>query len=134
MVKFSQLIADFPEIEELDINPLIVHEGNVTAVDARILIDSKVSKQEIGRYDHLVIAPYPSKYITQWKLKDGTAALLRPIKPEDEEYFKKLFLSLSLETMRFRFFQIIKEISHETMTKYCNICLLYTSPSPRDRS
>lgn len=34
---------------------------------------------------------------------------------------KKLFLTLSPETMRFRFFQVIKEISHETMTRYCNL-------------
>ena len=121
LVNFSHLIVDFPEIKELDINPLIVNEDSVTAVDVRISIDTKFSKQEIGRHHHLVIAPYPTKYITQWKLKDGTPVLLRPIKPEDEECFKKLFLTLSPETMRFRFFQVIKEISHETMTRYCNL-------------
>lgn len=121
LVNFSHLIVDFPEIKELDINPLIVNEDSITAVDVRISIDTKFSKQEIGRHHHLVIAPYPTKYITQWKLKDGTPVLLRPIKPEDEECFKKLFLTLSPETMRFRFFQVIKEISHETMTRYCNL-------------
>jgi len=121
LVKFSQLIVDFPEIKELDINPLIVHEDNVTAVDARIAIDAKVFNREVGRHEHLVIAPYPSKYVTKWKLKDETPVLLRPIKPEDEERFKKLFLSLSPQTMHFRFFQIIKDIPHETMTRYCNI-------------
>ena len=29
--------------------------------------------------------------------------------------------SLSAETMRFRFFNIIKEMSHETLTRYCNL-------------
>lgn len=121
LVKFSQLIVDFPEIKELDINPLIVHGDDVTAVDARLGIDTKVLNHEVGIYEHLVIAPYPSKYVVKWKLRDETPVLLRPIKPEDEERFKKLFLSLSPQTMHFRFFQIIKDIPHEIMTSYCNI-------------
>jgi acetyltransferase len=47
--------------------------------------------------------------------------LLRPINPEDEILFSELFKSLSEETMRFRFFQIIKDVTHETLTRYCNI-------------
>jgi acetyltransferase len=47
--------------------------------------------------------------------------LLRPIKPEDEGRFNELFKSLSPETMRLRFFEIIKELSHETLTRYCNL-------------
>jgi len=46
---------------------------------------------------------------------------LRPIKPEDEGRFNELFKSLSAETMRFRFFEIIKEFSHEMLTRYCNL-------------
>jgi acetyltransferase len=46
---------------------------------------------------------------------------LRPIKPEDEERFNAFLKSLSLESMRFRFFAIIKEMSHETLTRYCNL-------------
>jgi acetyltransferase len=121
LVKFSQLIVDFPEIKEVDINPLIVHDEEVTAVDVRVAIDTKVLNREVGRHEHLVIAPYPSKYVAKWKLRNDTPVLLRPIKPEDEERFKKLFLSLSPQTMHFRFFQIIKDIPHETMTRYCNI-------------
>jgi acetyltransferase len=121
LTRLSDLIIDFPEIKELDINPLIIQKNEVIAVDARISLDSNFYKREVGPHEHLVIAPYPSQYISRWKLKDGTPVLLRPVKPEDEELFKKLFLLLSPETMRFRFFQIIKDISHETMTRYCNI-------------
>jgi acetyltransferase len=69
----------------------------------------------------LVVAPYPKKYVSQWKLKDGTSVAFRPIKPEDESLLGELFKSLSEETMRFRFFQIIKDMSHETLTRYCNL-------------
>jgi acetyltransferase len=121
LVKFSQLVVDFPEIEEIDVNPLIVDENNAVAVDARIVIDSDRILREVQPHEHLVIAPYPKKYVTQWKLKDGTTVVLRPIKPEDEVLFSQLFKSFSEETMRFRFFQIIKDVTHEMLTRYCNI-------------
>jgi acetyltransferase len=121
LVRFSQLVIDFPEIKEIDINPLIVDERSAVAVDARIVIDTDKIMREAELHEHLVIAPYPNKYVTQWKLKNETPVLLRPIKPEDEGRFNELFRSLSEETMRFRFFEIIKELSHETLTRYCNL-------------
>jgi succinyl-CoA synthetase beta subunit len=38
LVRVARLGADFPEIEELDINPLVVSSEGVIAVDARILL------------------------------------------------------------------------------------------------
>jgi acetyltransferase len=122
LVKFSQLISDFPEIESMDINPLIVSESRIVAVDARIVLDrSKIMKEVAHPHEHLAIAPYPKKYVSTQKLKNNISVLLRPIKPEDEERLNKLITSLSKETMRFRFFQIIKEMTHDTLTRYCNI-------------
>ncbi len=122
LVKFSQLVMDFPEIEEIDVNPLIADEKSALAVDARVVIEiSRVMREVAEHRDHLVIAPYPKKYVTTRKLKDETPLLLRPIKPEDERRFNELFKSLSPETMRFRFFEIIKEMTHHTLTRYCNI-------------
>jgi acetyltransferase len=121
LVKFSQLVIDFPEIKEIDINPIIVGENDAVAVDARIVIDTKRKLQKSQHHKHLVIAPYPKKYVTQWKLKNGTLVVLRPIKPEDETLVHSLFQSLSEESMRFRFFQAIRDMPHEALTRYCNI-------------
>ncbi len=121
LVKFSQLIIDFPKIKEVDINPLIVDENNAVAVDARIVVDTDYTTEEAVSRDHLTIAPYPSMYISNWKMKNGAMIQLRPIKPEDELKFDALFKSLSVQTMRYRFFELIKELSHETLTRYCNL-------------
>jgi acetyltransferase len=121
LVRFSQLVTDFPEIKEIDINPLIVNENDALAVDSRIVIDAERVLSRVDPHEHLVITPYPKKYVTQWKLKSGDSVALRPIKPEDETKLSELFNSFSEETMRFRFFQVIKEISHTMLTRYCNI-------------
>jgi acetyltransferase len=121
LVKFSQLVVDFPEIKEIDINPLIVDKNSAVAGDAIIVVDINRITQENDFHEHLVIAPYPSKYISNWKTKNETLVLLRPIKPEDEGRFNELFKSISAETMHFRFFEIIKEFSHEMLTRYCNL-------------
>jgi acetyltransferase len=121
LVKFSQLIIDFPEIKEIDVNPLIVDKNGAVAVDGRIVLDLSHTTLDIGSHEHLVIAPYPSKYASNWKDKNGSLVNLRAIKPEDEDKFNELFKSLSPQTMRFRFFEIIKELSHETLTRYCNL-------------
>lgn len=58
LVKFSQLVTDFPEIEEMDINPLIIDAQGVVAVDARIVIDTNRMMREVAEHhEHLVIAP-----------------------------------------------------------------------------
>jgi acetyltransferase len=116
MIKFSQMLIDHPEIKEVDINPLIPYGNELIAVDARIILDPEPQK-----HPHLIITPYPMKYIRQIKLKDGTEVTLRPIKPEDEEMWLEMFKSFSEETIRFRFFRIIKETPHEVRTRYCNI-------------
>jgi acyl-CoA synthetase (NDP forming) len=38
LLRVSQLACDFPEVEELDLNPLLVSEAGAVAVDARIVL------------------------------------------------------------------------------------------------
>jgi acetyltransferase len=121
LVKLSHLVIHFPEIKEMDINPVVVSEGDAVAVDARIIIDKTRMTQPILPHEHVVIAPYPRKYVTHWKLNNSTPVTLRPIKPEDEILLSELFQSLSEETMRFRFFQVIRDMPHEALVRYCNV-------------
>jgi acetyltransferase len=120
LVSFSNLIVDFPEIAEMDINPIAISDGKAYGLDARIIID-KESIDHILPYPHLVITPYPTRYIAFWKLSDGTEVTLRPIKPEDEPLEHEMLSTLSQETLRTRFFHIVRDISHEMLIRFCNI-------------
>jgi acetyltransferase len=122
LVKFSQLVADFPEIKEVDINPLIINKNGAVAVDARIVLEwERIMRGVAEHQDNQAIASYPKRYIATRRLKNGTQVLFRPIKSEDEGRFNELFKSLTPESMRFRFFAILKELSHEALTRYCNL-------------
>jgi acetyltransferase len=120
MVRFSNLIVDFPEVAEMDINPLVVSEGRLSVLDARMIIDRN-ALDRTEAYPHLVIMPYPTKWITPWRTKEGTEVTLRPIRPEDEPIELEFIRGLSTETSRFRFFQIIKDLPHEALVRFCNI-------------
>ena len=84
LLLFSQLLVDFPQIKEIDINPLLVNEKDASILDARIVIDKDAVCKKFEPHEHMVISPYPKKYEIIWQLKNGQEVLLRPIKPEDE--------------------------------------------------
>jgi acetyltransferase len=121
MVRFSQMLVDFPQLKEVDINPLFINEKEAFALDARVVIDKEQVFEKLKPHEHLVISPYPKKYEALWKLRDGRAVLLRPIKPEDEPLWLEMFRNFSEESIRYRFFHIIKDTPHEMRIRYCNI-------------
>ena len=120
LVNFSNLVVDFPEILEMDINPLAIANGKAFAVDARIILDRSCIDYT-SQYPHLILTPYPKKYIMNWKMKDGTEVALRPIKPEDEHAVSAMLSSLSPETIRSRFFSPVRHIPREMLVRFCNI-------------
>ena len=121
LVSFSRMIVDFPEILEMDINPLAVCNGKAVALDARILLDQDVLVEKASPYSHLVIAPYPTRYVTPWRLNDGTEVILRPIRPEDEPLEHEMLTTVSEATIRSRFYQNLKHISHAMHVRSCHI-------------
>ena len=120
IVSFSNMIVDFPEIAESDINPIAISNGKAYALDARIVLDKNCS-DSTAQYPHLVITPYPTRYIVPWVLPDGTALLLRPIKPEDEPLIDEMYKTVSEEAFHSRFFQAAKNASHEMHIRQCSI-------------
>jgi acetyltransferase len=120
VVSFANLIVDFPEIDEMDLNPIAIADGKALAIDARIIIDKECLEYG-SSYPHLVITPYPRRHTTPYVLNDGTNVLLRPIRPEDEPLQYRMLSTLSPDTLRGRFFHFIRNITHEELTRFCNI-------------
>jgi acetyltransferase len=114
LVRLAQLVTDFPEIAELDINPLLISNGKPICVDARILLEPS----QVPAPRHLIIAPYPNQYESDWLLEDGTPVLLRPIRPEDEALVKELLENCSDQTLYFRYFHLIKKFPHSFLIRF----------------
>jgi acetyltransferase len=119
LIRLSYLAADYPEILELDINPMLVTTEEVTALDARIVIDPATVWEEKHPYAHLALHPYPEKLVKQIRMKDGTDLLLRPIKPEDESLWLAMIGRCSKESLYSRFRYFFQWQSHETATRFC---------------
>lgn len=117
LVRISQLAIDFPRIQEIDINPLMISDNNFYIVDAKIVLKDRGLKSP----DHLAITPYPNQYESHAVLRDGTKVLIRPIRPEDAEAHYLFVSSFSRETSYYRFFSYGKELADEQMTRFTQI-------------
>ncbi|HEY7156515.1 MAG TPA: acetate--CoA ligase family protein, partial [Gemmataceae bacterium] len=81
LTRFSQLLVDFPEIQEVDLNPVLATPEHVVALDARLLLCPADRAAE--QYPKLAIHPYPNQYTAPFRLRDGREVTIRPIRPED---------------------------------------------------
>jgi acetyltransferase len=54
-------------------------------------------------------------------MTDGTEVILRPIRPEDEPLEHEMLSTVSAETLRSRFYQNLKHISHAMHVRSCHI-------------
>lgn len=67
------------------------------------------------------MASYPPEWETDVVLADGATLHLRPIRPEDHDALNALFGRLSAETIQFRFFTPLKELSETWLTRLTTI-------------
>jgi acetyltransferase len=117
MIRLSQLVCDFSQIEEIDINPLVIVNREPVALDARVI----VSPSEKLPPFHLVISPYPNRYEQRLELEDVGELLIRPIRPEDAPLVVELFDALSPQSIYFRFFSPLKTLPHHMLARFTQI-------------
>jgi acetyltransferase len=122
LVKLSQLVADFPEIREIDLNPVLADETGVIAVDARISV-APIGAARRGAFGNprFAIRPYPTEWVRQMRLGDGKAIVVRPVKPEDEPLYGPFFAAVTAADLRLRFFAPIKDFSHAFVARLTQI-------------
>ncbi|MEI8168590.1 MAG: bifunctional acetate--CoA ligase family protein/GNAT family N-acetyltransferase [Rhodoferax sp.] len=116
LVSVSQLLAEIPEIAELDINPLIVNFEGAIALDARIRLDAKAP----AGASNFAIQPYPPQLeeTTQWQ---GREVLLRPIRPEDEALHMAFLQQLDPEDVRMRVFYSKRTMERSELARLVQI-------------
>jgi len=116
LVRFSQLLADFSDIQEIDINPLLASPNRLVALDARVLLTAPDAPKP-----QLAIHPYPNQLTSEWKFPDGTAVTIRVIRPEDEPQTIALFETFSEQTVRLRYFSLLKRLTHDSLIRLCHL-------------
>jgi acetyltransferase len=117
LIRLAQLVTDFSEIAELDINPLFVNEKNACAIDARVLLKPSQTPAPL----HLVISPYPDQLEERTRTKTGIDIFVRPIRPEDASLLVELFESLSPKSVYRRFFTPMKRLPHSMLARFTQI-------------
>jgi acetyltransferase len=120
LINFSQMIVENKRIKECDINPLIVSDKEILALDARfVLHPSDMPDDELPQ---LAIRPYPLEYSLDVKIKNGEQMTLRLIRPEDEPLISNFHKELSENSVRQRYFEFMSlddRVAHERLIRIC---------------
>jgi acetyltransferase len=116
LVRIATLLADLPEVQELDINPLLADQHGVLALDARMRI-APAAQEGAARF---AIRPYPAELeeSVSW---EGAPLLLRPIRPEDAPQHAAFFAALTPEDVRFRMFAQMQTLPPAQLARWTQI-------------
>jgi acetyltransferase len=118
LVQVSRLVADVPEIVELDINPLLADSHGAVVLDARMRI--AMADRSGSTLDRLAIRPYPSE-LEETVAWDGGTILLRPIRPEDGPAHVAFFNALTPDDVRYRMFVRVRELQPAQLARFTQI-------------
>jgi len=116
LIAVSQLLAEVPEIAELDINPLIVNFEGAVALDARI----RLSAAGPAGAKNFAILPYPAhlEETVQWR---DRSVCLRAIRPEDEALHTEFLQHLDPEDVRMRVFYSKRTMERSELARLVQI-------------
>ncbi len=116
LIAVSDMLADLPELAELDINPLLVDDQGAVALDARMRLDAAAP----GGAAHFAILPYPAQWVetVAWQ---GRPLVLRPIRPEDEAGHRDFLGDLAPEDIRMRIFYSRRSIAHSELARLTQV-------------
>jgi acetyltransferase len=116
LLAVSELLADIPELAELDINPLLVNHEGAIALDGRI----RLSADKPAGALNFAIRPYPSE-LTETIDWHGRPLEIRPIRPEDEALHTEFLMHLDPEDIRMRVFYSRRTMERSELARLLQI-------------
>ena len=122
LVQVADMVTELPELAELDLNPVLVIDGGVVALAARVRLKvgsgSGAGPSRSG--GALAIRPYPRELEQEvdWR---GGRILLRPIRSEDGPQHQRFFHALDPDDVRLRFFSAMRELPPAQLARLTQI-------------
>ncbi len=120
LIKLSQLLADVPQLCELDINPLLADATGVMALDARVRVRAPAKGKISAGAANFAIRPYPKELVQSWQWQ-GRTVTLRPIRPEDEAQHRVFLAALDPADIRMRIFYSRRSIARTELARLTQI-------------
>jgi acetyltransferase len=117
LVAIGQMLAELPELVELDVNPLWADADGAIALDARVRVQPATARSGVERF---AILPYPAE-LARTMTWDGAPLLVRPIRPEDEPLHRAFLARLEPEDIRMRFFSVRRELPPSELARLVQI-------------
>ena len=117
LVKLSTLAVHHRAIRELDINPLLIDEKGMIALDARVKVEDPAIRPPVP----CAIRPYPTQWEKTYRLANGSEVFVRPIRPEDERFYTRFMERMDPEDVRLRMFMTVREFSHQFLARMTQI-------------
>ena len=129
LVTLSQIVIDIPEIQGMEISPLLFNEQGAVAVNVAINVSDEPGQP--------IIQPYPRE-LEEWIVlpKSGRRVIIRPVLAQDEPAHRAFHELQSPESIRYRFFQYRKHFSREDVAQMVQIDydreMVFIANAPRE--
>ena len=123
LVKLAQLAADLPEVRELDLNPVLVDQNGLIAVDARVAV-APFEPARRGPSRAIPASPSgpiprngsdPLSCVTERGSSCGRCA------PRTSRCMGRSFAAVTPQDLRLRFFAPVKEFGHRFIARLTQI-------------
>lgn len=124
LVRISEIVCALPDIDAIDIDPVMIDGDRVVAADTRITLTREAAGDAdpgLRGYAHMAIHPYPARLVRHLYFKDGSPYIIRPIRPEDAAPLQEFTRQLSEHTRYMRFISFMRELSPRTLARYTQV-------------